>query len=447
MRKWPERLRGLDKPVAAARQQVRLSRIWKIRWPSFTSSASATSTASAPMQNRGKDELLKLILKLLPSEAPATWPTWRRRTSSWPSSAGATRARARSSTAWPRSRAPSSARLPAPRATASTSASNGTARRFIAIDTAGVRFKGKIKNDVDFYSLARAERSIRRADVVLHFFDSEYSVSQLDKQLAGYILEQYKPAIFVVNKWDLMPAPDDRHVRRLSAQGLSQPRSCADRVHHGQGRQERADGAEPGPEPAQAGLRPRDDRRTQPRAAAGRGQAGPAEPAEPQPQGLLRHPGRHRSRRPSCCSPTARSCSTTPISAICSRHSAIICRSRTSPSSCTCARSARIPWARQRAKVQMAARRASVSGRVHAVRRRRRERSGRMCNRFRHEMDSGSRARDNAMKNPRDRRASFSGFARRSVIHRAQTGLALRHFLGRRATKSLQSPPCMAPTF
>src|SRR5262249_37219912 len=74
----------------------------------------------------------------------------------------------------------------------------------LAIDTAGVRYKGKVKTDIEFYSLARAERSIRRADVVLHFFDSAKKVSHVDKQLAGYILEQYKPAIFVVNKWDLM---------------------------------------------------------------------------------------------------------------------------------------------------------------------------------------------------------------------------------------------------
>ncbi len=78
-------------------------------------------------------------------------------------------------------------------------------KTFIAIDTAGVRNKGKIQDSVEFYSLARAERSIRRADVVLHFFDSALSVSHVDKQLAGYILDQYKPAIFVVNKWDLMP--------------------------------------------------------------------------------------------------------------------------------------------------------------------------------------------------------------------------------------------------
>jgi GTP-binding protein len=75
---------------------------------------------------------------------------------------------------------------------------------FVAIDTAGVRRKGSIANDIEFYSIARAERSIRRADVVLHFHDAEAPVSKVDKQLAGYILENHKPAIFVVNKWDLL---------------------------------------------------------------------------------------------------------------------------------------------------------------------------------------------------------------------------------------------------
>jgi GTP-binding protein len=74
---------------------------------------------------------------------------------------------------------------------------------FVAIDTAGVRRKKSVGSDIEFYSLARAERSIRRADVVLHFHDSREPVSKVDKQLAGYILENYKPAIFVVNKWDL----------------------------------------------------------------------------------------------------------------------------------------------------------------------------------------------------------------------------------------------------
>lgn len=82
---------------------------------------------------------------------------------------------------------------------------------FLAIDTAGVRKKKSLQNDIEFYSLVRAERSIRRADVVLLFLDATQRISKVDKQLAEYVLEQYKPAVFVVNKWDLMrPMPTSK---------------------------------------------------------------------------------------------------------------------------------------------------------------------------------------------------------------------------------------------
>jgi GTP-binding protein len=78
----------------------------------------------------------------------------------------------------------------------------------MAIDTAGVRRKKSLASDVEFYSLARAERSIRRADVVLLFLDAQLKISKVDKKLAEYILREHKPAIFVVNKWDLLaPLP------------------------------------------------------------------------------------------------------------------------------------------------------------------------------------------------------------------------------------------------
>jgi len=80
---------------------------------------------------------------------------------------------------------------------------------FVAIDTAGVRRKAKIRDSLDFYSFHRAERSIRRADVVLLFLDPTQGISRLDKQMADYIAKQYKPCIFVVNKWDLMTNSDD----------------------------------------------------------------------------------------------------------------------------------------------------------------------------------------------------------------------------------------------
>jgi GTP-binding protein len=81
-------------------------------------------------------------------------------------------------------------------------------KAFIAIDTAGVRRKKSVTTDLEFYSMARAERSIRRADVVLLFLDPRVRISKVDQQLANYVFEQHKPAIFVVNKWDLMtPMP------------------------------------------------------------------------------------------------------------------------------------------------------------------------------------------------------------------------------------------------
>jgi GTP-binding protein len=77
---------------------------------------------------------------------------------------------------------------------------------FVAIDTAGVRRKAKIRDDLDFYSIHRAERSIRRADVVLLLIDPTQGITRLDKQLADYVAQQFKPCIFVVNKWDLITA-------------------------------------------------------------------------------------------------------------------------------------------------------------------------------------------------------------------------------------------------
>src|SRR5262249_5161750 len=77
-------------------------------------------------------------------------------------------------------------------------------KAFLAIDTAGVRRKGSLANDVEFYSLARAERSLRRADVVLPFFRPRLRISKVDNQLAQYVLDHHKPTVFVVNTWDLL---------------------------------------------------------------------------------------------------------------------------------------------------------------------------------------------------------------------------------------------------
>jgi len=76
-------------------------------------------------------------------------------------------------------------------------------RTIIAIDTAGVRKKGKMAGDIEFYGFVRATRSIRRADVVLLLIDATEPVSQVDKKLAKFIIDEYKTSIIVVNKWDL----------------------------------------------------------------------------------------------------------------------------------------------------------------------------------------------------------------------------------------------------
>ncbi len=74
----------------------------------------------------------------------------------------------------------------------------------IAIDTPGVRKRKSIRRDIEFYGLHRAQRSIRRADVVLMFFDAAEPISAVDKQLVSYIEQNHKPCVFVVNKWDLL---------------------------------------------------------------------------------------------------------------------------------------------------------------------------------------------------------------------------------------------------
>ncbi|KKO21110.1 MAG: ribosome biogenesis GTPase Der [Candidatus Brocadia sp.] len=75
---------------------------------------------------------------------------------------------------------------------------------YLAIDTAGLRKKRQVKDSIEFYSMARAQRSIRRADVVLFLIDATLKVSEVDKKLGDYIVSEYKPCIIVINKWDLV---------------------------------------------------------------------------------------------------------------------------------------------------------------------------------------------------------------------------------------------------
>ena len=80
-------------------------------------------------------------------------------------------------------------------------------KSLVVIDTAGVRkMRHMVTDDILYYSFHRAERSIRRADVILFLIDASEPVSEPDKKLATYIAEQYKPVILVINKWDVARA-------------------------------------------------------------------------------------------------------------------------------------------------------------------------------------------------------------------------------------------------
>lgn len=71
------------------------------------------------------------------------------------------------------------------------------------IDTAGIRRRGAIEPGIEKYSVLRALRAINRADVVLLVLDATQGVTAQDAHVAGYILEEHKSVVVVVNKWDL----------------------------------------------------------------------------------------------------------------------------------------------------------------------------------------------------------------------------------------------------
>jgi len=79
-------------------------------------------------------------------------------------------------------------------------------KTLVVIDTAGVRKRGKMSTDIEFYSYVRSLRSISRADVVWLLIDATERVSEVDKKLSHLIAEEHKACILVVNKWDLAKA-------------------------------------------------------------------------------------------------------------------------------------------------------------------------------------------------------------------------------------------------
>lgn len=81
-------------------------------------------------------------------------------------------------------------------------------QRYVLIDTAGMRKRGKVYETTEKYSVMRAMRAIERADVVLVVINGEEGIIDQDKHIAGYAHDAGKASIFVVNKWDVVEKDD-----------------------------------------------------------------------------------------------------------------------------------------------------------------------------------------------------------------------------------------------
>lgn len=75
---------------------------------------------------------------------------------------------------------------------------------YILIDTAGIRRKRSVEEDLEQYSVMRSLGAVRRADVCLIVIDSSEELSEQDVKIAGYVHEQGKPSVVVMNKWDVV---------------------------------------------------------------------------------------------------------------------------------------------------------------------------------------------------------------------------------------------------
>ncbi len=77
-------------------------------------------------------------------------------------------------------------------------------KKYLLIDTAGIRKKKNVEEDLEYYSVLRAFAAVRRADVSIIVVDAEQGLTEQDVKIAGYVHEQGKPSVVVMNKWDLI---------------------------------------------------------------------------------------------------------------------------------------------------------------------------------------------------------------------------------------------------
>jgi GTP-binding protein len=83
-------------------------------------------------------------------------------------------------------------------------------KKYLLVDTAGLRRRGKIGYSIERFSMVRAVRSIERCDLALIAIDASEGITEQDLKVAGIVKEYGKGAIFLLNKWDLVPDPEIR---------------------------------------------------------------------------------------------------------------------------------------------------------------------------------------------------------------------------------------------
>lgn len=80
-------------------------------------------------------------------------------------------------------------------------------QKMVLIDTAGIRRPGKVQGSVEYYSVLRAQKAIKRCDVALLVLDGPDGITDGDKRVGGYAVDEGRACVVVVNKWDLMKNP------------------------------------------------------------------------------------------------------------------------------------------------------------------------------------------------------------------------------------------------
>ena len=88
--------------------------------------------------------------------------------------------------------------------------------KYTLIDTAGIRKKSNVTEDLEYYSVLRALGAIRRADVCVTVIDASVGVTEQDVKICGYIDEQNKPSVIAMNKWDIIEK-DTNTVNKFNA--------------------------------------------------------------------------------------------------------------------------------------------------------------------------------------------------------------------------------------